>query len=40
MSRVWWQCERGHEWQAVIFSRVQGAGCPVCAGRVRAGRTG
>ena len=31
--RVWWQCERGHEWQAVIFSRVQGAGCPVCAGR-------
>lgn len=32
--RVWWQCERGHEWQATVTSRTSGgAGCPVCAGK-------
>ena len=32
--RVWWQCEKGHVWQAVISSRTSGGcGCPVCAGR-------
>lgn len=31
---VWWQCEKGHEWRAVVRSRVSGAGCPVCANRV------
>jgi len=36
--KVWWRCERGHEWQASVKSRVAGCGCPVCAGRVvRAG---
>ena len=35
---VWWICEKGHEWQASIKSRVAGSGCPVCADRVvRAG---
>lgn len=32
--RVWWRCDRGHEWQASIKSRTQGTGCPVCAGKV------
>jgi Zn finger protein HypA/HybF involved in hydrogenase expression len=32
--KVWWRCVRGHEWQASIKSRTQGAGCPVCAGKV------
>lgn len=33
--KVWWQCEKGHEWQATILSRAgNGAGCPVCAGKV------
>lgn len=32
--KVWWVCGRGHEWQATIKSRTQGAGCPVCAGKV------
>ncbi len=32
--KVWWRCEKGHEWQAVIASRVSGCGCPVCAGKV------
>ena len=31
--KVWWICEKGHEWQAQIKSRVAGCGCPVCAGR-------
>jgi len=31
---VWWLCSRGHEWKAMIKSRVQGSGCPVCANRV------
>lgn len=30
---VWWQCEQGHEWKAVIKSRTEGCGCPVCANR-------
>jgi hypothetical protein len=34
--RVWWQCERGHEWRASVANRVSRAsGCPVCAGRGR-----
>lgn len=32
--KVWWQCEKGHEWQASIASRANGCGCPVCAGKV------
>lgn len=32
--RVWWQCEKGHQWQATVASRTcGGTGCPVCAGR-------
>ena len=29
--KVWWNCERGHEWRAVIQSRNKGIGCPYCA---------
>jgi len=30
-QNVWWKCHVcGHEWKAVIDSRVRGAGCPVC----------
>lgn len=32
-KRVWWRCEKGHEWQAEVKSRVSGTGCPVCANR-------
>lgn len=32
-KKVWWKCEKGHEWQAVISSRNSGVGCPYCAGR-------
>lgn len=32
-KKVWWLCERGHSYQAVVFSRVAGTGCPYCTGR-------
>lgn len=27
---VWWMCERGHEWRAVVANRSGGAGCRKC----------
>ena len=30
-EKAWWVCPLGHEWQAVIYSRVKGNGCPICA---------
>ena len=32
--KVWWICSKGHEWQALISSRANGTGCPICSGRV------
>ena len=32
--KVWWKCDKNHEWQATINSRNEGRGCPFCAGRV------
>ena len=29
-KKVWWQCKKGHEWDAVIGKRVSGQGCPHC----------
>ena len=30
-TRVWWRCEKGHEWQAQLASRARGdSGCPLC----------
>ena len=32
--KIWWQCSKGHEWQASIVNRTHGGtGCPYCAGR-------
>ena len=31
-KKVWWQCSKGHEWQAMIANRNKGHGCPYCAG--------
>lgn len=28
--KVWWLCDKGHEWQARISDRTNGSGCPVC----------
>ena len=31
--KVWWKCNEGHEWQALINNRTKGRGCPYCSGR-------
>jgi hypothetical protein len=31
--KVWWKCGNGHEWQAPVWNRYHGRGCPVCANR-------
>ena len=36
---VWWKGSCGHEWQARIADRVEGHGCPYCAGKVCPGET-
>lgn len=32
--KIWWKCNKGHEWQAVVSSRASGCGCPYCYGRL------
>lgn len=29
-KKVWWLCEHGHEWQAVVSNRSNGTGCKKC----------
>ena len=31
--KIWWQCSNGHEWQAAVYNRNSGHGCPYCAGK-------
>ena len=33
MKKVWWICEKGHEWVASVHNRNRGTGCPYCAPR-------
>lgn len=33
-KKVWWVCDKGHEWEAIIKSRcLQNKKCPYCTGR-------
>jgi hypothetical protein len=32
-KRVWWQCDKRHEWQAAVSHRVNGTACPICSNR-------
>lgn len=32
MQKVWWKCQNGHSWEAAVYSRTAGSGCPYCAG--------
>ncbi len=32
-KKVWWRCQRGHEWQATICHRNEGSGCPYCSNK-------
>ncbi len=29
-AKVWWKCDKGHEWKATIVNRNKGRGCPIC----------
>jgi hypothetical protein len=35
-KKVWWQCSKNpqHEWEAIVYSRSEGNGCPGCSGRM------
>jgi len=28
--RVWWMCDEGHEWEAIVYLRTRGNSCPHC----------
>ncbi len=32
-KKVWWRCENGHEWQAIIYNRSKGQNCPYCSNK-------
>lgn len=32
-KKVWWICDKGHEWTAKVVDRVNGNGCSYCSGR-------
>ena len=36
--KVWWKCQKGHEWKSAISSRTAGSGCPYCSKRFRGHR--
>ena len=36
-KKVWWKCSKGHEWQAKVYSRTAGSGCPECYKESRTG---
>ena len=40
-KKVWWKCKlaEDHEWQAFIYTRAEGYGCPFCANRKGSGTT-
>lgn len=32
-KKVWWKCKKGHSWEATLYNRSAGKGCPYCAGK-------
>lgn len=30
-KKVWWRCEKGHEWKTAVNHRANGSGCPICS---------
>lgn len=32
-QKYWWTCENGHSWEASVYSRANGNGCPCCSGK-------
>ena len=32
-QKVWWECAKGHSYEASVNNRSRGSGCPFCSGR-------
>ncbi|MDA0986216.1 MAG: zinc-ribbon domain-containing protein [Bacteroidetes bacterium] len=32
-SKIWWLCNKNHEWETQISKRASGSGCPFCSGQ-------
>ena len=32
-KKVWWKCTLGHEWQAIVYTRIKGSRCPYCTNK-------
>lgn len=32
-SKVWWKCDKGHSWQASIYTRYSNHSCPYCSNK-------
>lgn len=32
-QKLWWRCAHGHRWQAAVYTRSAGSGCPYCKGK-------
>ena len=32
-KKVFWRCENNHVWNAAVYARTEGSGCPYCTGR-------
>ncbi|MCB9772233.1 MAG: hypothetical protein H6754_06745 [Candidatus Omnitrophica bacterium] len=32
-KKIWWLCKKGHEWEAQVYDRNKGKGCPYCCGQ-------
>lgn len=32
-KNVWWKCNKGHEWQAIVKNRSSVEKCPICSGK-------
>jgi len=32
-TKLWWKCKKGHSWDAILTNRINGSGCPFCAGK-------
>lgn len=33
-DKYWWVCGKGHQWEAAVYARINGRGCPYCSGRI------
>ena len=33
-KKVWWKCQKGHEWITSVANRSKGNGCPYCSNKI------